>query len=293
MKVYLTGASGFLGGHTKRRLLFEGHEVYDRRVDLTELSDVVEVVRGMDAIVHCAGVVGGMLDNRARQADFLADNVLMGMNVFKAAVLSGVGRVVVAGSSCMYPDGRVGSPEIAWEGRPYEGNAGYGIAKRVVAEASELFKRQYGLTSTVAVFPNLYGPGADDSQKGHFVASVARKLIKAKADGAPSVLMMGDGTARRELLYVEDAAKALNLALVGGLGEGVVNVGWDHDCSIEGVVGIIKEIVGYEGGLVWGSPSDNGQMRKLMNSGRAFSLGWSPETTLADGIRKTVEAMKA
>ncbi len=270
-------------------------EVVSRRVDLLDVERVVTEwqTEKITHVIHCAGVVGGMLDNISRPADYLTKNIQMGLNVLEAARRLKLAKVVVAGSSCMYPDSDViqpFSPVNVWQGKPYEGNVGYGIAKRVVAEACWLYRRQYGLDAFCAVLPNLYGPGADGSERGHFVAGVARKLLNAKKAGAESVQMMGDGTATRELIYVEDAARALIYALENALGGGPENFGVGAEHSIREVVELIAFRVGYEGKLEWGSPEDNGQWHKLMATG-GFD-GWWPRVSLPEGLSRTVEAMK-
>ena len=297
MKVYLTGGYGFLGSYVFSALVLGGHRVFRDQsdtVDLTNERDCWDVINaeGVDAVIHCAGIVGGMLDNAKRQSGYLVGNVQMGLNVLQACVDAKVKKVVVAGSSCMYPDpcwGPYGTDEV-WRGAPYGGNLGYGIAKRVVAEACGLYRGQYGLDAVCAVLPNLYGPGADGTERGHFVANVVRKIKKAKEDFEYPVKMMGDGKARRELIYVEDAAKALVFALENDLGKPLMNFGVNKEYTVAEVVEMVKILVGYEGGIEWGDAKDNGQERKIMESSEAHLLGWKPQTSLISGIRKTIEA---
>lgn len=298
MKVYLTGGYGFLGHYVYDLLVKGGHRVFrdhSEEMDLTRERECWDAINAEkpDAVVHCAGVVGGMVDNAKRQADYLVGNVQMGLNVLQAAVDAGVKKAVVAGSSCMYPDPCWGpyTTDEVWRGAPYGGNLGYGIAKRVVAEACGLYRGQHGLDAVCAVLPNLYGPGADGTERGHFVANVVRKVMEAKKSGAKSVQMFGDGKARRELIYVEDAAKALVFALENNIGKPIMNFGVNKEYTIAEVVETIKILVGYEGEVVWGEAKDNGQERKFMQSFEAQALGWKPETSLISGIRKTIEAL--
>lgn len=295
MRVYVTGGHGFLGSRVVSLLELAGHTVFKHKSDFVDIRDHEATIlhfrniNAIDGIVHCAGVVGGMLDNAKHPAKYLADNLRMGLNVLDAAKEFGC-KVVMAGSSCMYPSPCYGpyQPDTVWLGAPYHGNFGYGIAKRVVCEAAQAYRTEYGLDAFTCVLPNLYGPGADGSEAGHFVAGVVRKMRAAKEANVASVEMMGDGTACRELIYVDDAAKALIFALEKDLGPGPMNFGTNREHSIREVAETIKVLVGYDGQIEWGSYRDNGQQRKIMDSGRAHSLTWKPEVSLIEGLRRVV-----
>ena len=294
MRVFLTGATGFLGSYVMKLLKERGIETVSRRVDLLDYEEVVGAWKeeGITHVIHCAGVVGGMLDNASRPVDFLRDNSLMGLNVLEAALQLRLERVVIAGSSCMYPHTceRPYVPEDMRKGAPYWGNKGYGMAKRVVAEACEAYREQHNLDAICCVLPNLYGPGANGGMEGHFVASVTRKLLEAKARGDTSVLMLGDGEARRELIYVSDAAEALVFVLDADLRDGVINFGTNADHSVREVVEKLAALSGYEGSIEWGSDRDNGQMRKLMETGKFW--GWYPRVSLPEGLKRIIDSIK-
>ena len=295
MRVYVTGGYGFLGSRVSSLLSASGHEVYRDRSKALDLTDGPGVLGAIainkpEAIIHCSGLVGGMLDNRKRPASYLADNIRMGLNILDVAKEIGV-KVVMAGSSCMYPSPCEGpySPSDLWDGRPYEGNSGYGIAKRVLCEAAISYRKEYMVDAFTCVLPNLYGPCADGGESGHFVSSIVIKIREAKYIGANVVEMLGDGTDRRELIYVDDAARALMFSMERDFDTGFMNFGSGEEFTISFVAEAIKSAVGYKGGIAWGGTEGNGQKRKIMDSSEAFRLGWRREVPLIEGIPLTVK----
>lgn len=294
MKVYLTGGFGFLGGEVYKQLTEAGHEVRRYRghdLDLRDLSGVVSSFLSSppEVVIHCAGRVGGMLDNQDRPADYLTENTTIGLNVLEACKRAYIKRVINVGSSCMYPGLCYGpyEPSELWGGPPHPSNLGYGIAKRVVAEAFNLYKLQYKMDTATVVLPNLYGPKAESGRNGHFVASIARTIKEAKAGKLEEIQMFGTGEARRELIYVSDAARAVLFALDHHV-NGLMNFGVGSEVSIEDVASTIKGLLGYTGTLSWGERTGDGQPRKIMDSSEAFSLGWKPKISLDEGLRMTV-----
>lgn len=292
----MTGGHGFLGSRVVSLLKADGVEVFtDSRADLDIRNSFLLESRIIDVdpsvIFHCAGVVGGLADNRKRPMTYLVDNLMMGLNVLNISRVVEA-KVVIAGSSCMYPDfmPEGGYKESdAWFGAPFFGNKSYGIAKRVVAEIASAYNSEEGSKHCTVVLPNMYGPGADSSEKGHFIPSVVEKVLKGVRFNKSSLKMFGDGVAMREFIHVDDAANALLFAYKSGV-EGTINFGTGYEISVQDVVSLICSFVGYKGRIEWGAREDSGQMRKMMDSVEATKMGWNPSVAFEKGLKEVVEA---
>lgn len=300
MKVLVTGGRGMVGGAIVRALgeLRPNHEVFAPArgsIDLANPEDVAEMfaTKRFDAVVHCAAKVGGIHANIAEPTAFLAENLRVDLNVIGAAHKHGVRSFLYFGSSCMYPRDR-DTPlreEDLLTGELEPTNEGYAIAKLAGAKYCEYIGRQFGLAYRCLIPPNLYGRGDHfETNRSHLIAACIAKLVRASRLGEDEVSIWGDGTARREFLFVDDLAR-FSVAALERLSElpPFLNVGYGRDHTIREYYEMVAGIVGYQGRFATDAGKPAGMKRKLLDSSRACALGWKPETNIEDGIRRTYE----
>jgi GDP-L-fucose synthase len=238
-------------------------------------------------VFMAAARVGGIAANAARQADFLYENLMLAANVVHAAAQHGVKKLLFLGSSCIYP--KLAPQPIREEALlsgPLEGtNEGYAVAKIAGLKLCEMYRRQYGL-NFIAVMPtNLYGPGDDfHPENSHVVAGLLRRFHEAKVAAKPSVAIWGSGTARRDLLHVDDLAAACLLLMERYDEAAPVNVGSGGDVTIEELARLVARTVDYGGGLTFDRSRPDGTPRKLLDNARIHALGWRPGLGLEVGL---------
>jgi GDP-L-fucose synthase len=297
-RVCVTGGAGFLGSHVVNRFWKAGYDVVVPRqedYDLTKRFNIESMLYKMDPdiVVHLAAKVGGIGANQASPADFFYANAVMGVEMIDAAHRHGVEKFVQVGTVCAYPS----TPPIPfkeediWNGYPEPTNAPYGIAKRMLLEMLQAYRKQYGFNGIYLLPVNLYGPRDNFApQTSHVVPALIRKALEAKAWGDSSITVWGTGKAYREFLYVEDAAEAIVLATEKYNSPNPVNIGTGNEISVNELVELIKKAIGYEGGTIWDTSRPDGSARRCLDVTRAEKeFGFKASTSLEEGIQKTVE----
>lgn len=302
MKVYITGADGFVGRHVVKAVIQAGHTVLSAPHDLVDLTIDHEVVDFMlkekpDAVIHLAALVGGIGANQARPADFWRDNLVMGVNVIEACRLAEVKRLVMTGTTCSYPK-NTPTPfieERLFSGYPEETNAPYGIAKLALLEGAKAYRRQYGLKSILLVPTNMYGPGDNfNPESSHVIPAMILKFYEAIEKNKSEVVLWGDGTPTRDFLYAPDCAQAFVAALTCPDYNEPINVGSGEEVPISTIAHVIREVVGYYGAVEWDVKKPNGQPRRCLDTSRARAkLKWCSTTPLLQGIRETYQWFKS
>jgi GDP-L-fucose synthase len=295
--VVVTGGTGFLGRHVCAELERAGAKVVPvgrAQYDLRRRAETDRMLADTqpDAVVHLAAVVGGIGANRAHPGQFLYENAVMGLELLEACRVAGVAKTVIAGTVCAYPK-HTPVPfreEHVWDGYPEETNAPYGLAKKLLLTQAQAYRAEYGMNAVYLLPVNLYGPGDNfDLETSHVIPAMIRKFTEARDRGAPSVTLWGDGSATREFLYVEDAARAFRLALERYDGPEPINVGSGEEISINDLAGLVSQTVDYQGEVLWDSSKPNGQPRRCLETTRARRLlGFEAEVRLIEGVQRTV-----
>jgi len=249
-----------------------------------------------DAIVIAAAKVGGIHANNTYPAEFIYDNLASAQNCIHGAYRHGVSRVLFLGSSCIYPKlAEQPMREDALLTGPLEPtNEAYAIAKIAGLKLCEYYRKQYGLTYHSAMPTNLYGPRDNyHPENSHVLPALLRRFHEAKQSGAPSITLWGTGAPMREFLHVDDLAAALVYLLELEEPPNLVNVGFGSDVTIKQLAEIIRDVVGYEGEMIWDTSRPDGTPRKLMDSTRMRSLGWEPKIDLRTGVEQTYQSFLA
>jgi GDP-L-fucose synthase len=178
-----------------------------------------------------------------------------------------------------------------FDGFPSEVTSFYGIAKRTLLTLAEGLRREFQLSYTYVIPTNLYGPGDHfEEEKSHVVPALIKRAIAAKESGAEKLVVWGDGSQTRDLLYVEDAAGGIERALDSKFDGGVFNLSSGRETSIRELAETICRIVGFEGKLVWDATKPGGAPRRALDATRAQSeLGFKAKTSLEEGLRRTID----
>jgi GDP-L-fucose synthase len=293
-KILITGSRGMLGSAMVRRMQQERCELLlPTRQDL-DLSNQAEVCHWFEnhrpqLVFHIAAMVGGIYANSTLPADFLYNNLTIATNVIFAAKSSEVERLIFVASNCIYPTNS--TQPIGEDARltgPLEDNIrSYAVSKIAGIELCRAYRKQYGCDFISIIPPNLYGPGDTyHPDHAHVVAGILRRSHEAKVAGRGEVVIWGDGTARREVLYVDDVADAMAFLMPMKTSHDVFNVGCGHDFTIAELARLIADAVGFSGAIVYDPTKPNGTMRKLLESSRVMTLGWHPKVDEAVGLRK-------
>jgi GDP-L-fucose synthase len=292
-KIYVAGHRGMVGSAIVRALENAGYTgvITKTRAELNLLDQAAVAdffTREKPEYVFLAAAkVGGIIANNTYRADFLYENLLIEINIIHNAYKSGVKKLLFLGSSCIYPK-MAPQPlkeEYLLSGYLEETNEPYAIAKIAGIKLCEAYRDQYGCNFISAMPTNMYGPNDNyHPENSHVLPALIRKFHEAKEQNLAAVTVWGDGSPLREFLYADDLANALLFLMQHYNEKPFVNVGYGEDISIGDLALLIKEIVGYEGDIVFDTSKPNGTPRKLMDSDRLFSLGWKPAVSLREGI---------
>ena len=293
-KIYVAGHRGMVGSAIVRELRRQGYDNIITRthaeLDLTRQSDVEAFFaqERPEYVFLAAAKVGGIVANDTAPADFMYENMMLGMNVIHSAWRNGCRKLEFLGSSCIYP--RL-APQPMREDCLLTGplertNEAYALAKIAGLKYCEYLNRQYG-TDFISVMPtNLYGPNDNyHPEHSHVLPALIRRLHEAKEQGLPYVTCWGDGSPLREFLYVDDLAELCVLLMNRYSGSGTVNAGTGREVTIRELTETVARVVGYTGEVRWDTSRPNGTPRKLLDVSKAASLGWRYRTELEDGIR--------
>jgi GDP-L-fucose synthase len=307
-KIYVAGHRGMVGSAIVRQLLEQVHpqeRIITRsrsELDLTNQAATNHFFESEkpDQVYLAAAKVGGIHANNTHPADFLYSNLIVQANVIQAAFSNGVKKLLFLGSSCIYP--RLApqpmSEDALLTGSLEPTNEPYAIAKIAGIKLCESYNRQYGQSHGVdyrSVMPtNLYGPGDNHHpEDSHVIPGLIRRFHEAKSKELPKIAIWGSGTPKREFLYVDDMAAAclhvMNLpkAIYAQHTQpmlGHINVGSGEDISIKELAELVARVVGYHGEITFDLSKPDGAPRKLMDSSKLNSLGWTLKTKLENGL---------
>lgn len=297
-RLFIAGHRGLVGSALARAFAADArYEIITRtrqEVDLRSRDSVrhfFETTRPQQMVV-AAAKVGGIKANNDYPVEFLLENLQIQNNLIESAAAFGVEKLLFLGSSCIYPKF---APQPIPEDALLTGileptNEPYALAKIAGIKLCQAYWRQYGKHFLSAMPTNLYGPGDNfDLQNSHVLPALIHKFHLAKVHAEPNVTVWGTGAPRREFLYSDDLAAACKLLLEQYDSPEIVNIGCGEDVTIKELAETVKEVIEFEGELVWDPSKPDGTPRKLLDISRIRELGWSPKIDLRTGIRQAYD----
>lgn len=304
-KIFVAGHRGMVGSSLLRLLKKQPNvELLTRshaELDLINQADVEAFFaeHKIDQVYLAAAKVGGIHANNTYPADFIYDNLMMQSNVINAANRAGVKKLLLLGSSCIYPrlsDQPIGESSLL-TGELEPTNEPYAIAKIAGIKLCESYNRQYGVDYRSVMPTNLYGENDNfHPQNSHVIPAMLRRFHNAKLAKESVVTVWGTGTPMREFLYVDDMARASQHVMDMPVADyqkvtherlSHINIGTGVDCTIAELANTIKTVVGFEGGIQFDTSKPDGTPRKLLDVSRLKQLGWQAQVDLESGLKRT------
>lgn len=298
MKIFLAGGTGMVGRNFLEHQSAGRHSVSApgrAELDLLDAEAVRSALAALrpDIVVHAAGLVGGIQANMARQSAFFDENLRMGRNLLLAARAAGVPRFLNIGSGCMYPR-QAANPiteDSILTGTPEPTNEGFALAKIAVHRLGVFLSRESAAFSCRTIVPcAIYGRWDHfEPERSHLVPAVLGKLRLAGEKGEDSVEIWGDGKAVREFMYAGDMADLLWRAAENfdSLPE-LMNAGPGEGVTVNGLYSAAAAAAGYRGAFRHDLSRPAGMPAKVLDVSRMRAWGWTPSTSLADGLAKAL-----
>jgi len=306
--IFVAGHNGMVGSAVLRKLKSLGYKNIITRnreeLDLRNQDDTNLFFQNLsiDCVILCAAKVGGILANNNYRSDFISDNLMIGINILNASRNNNVSKLINLGSSCIYPK-HADIPikeESLLTGLLEKTNEPYAIAKIATLKMCEALYDQYGLNYYSIMPCNLYGKNDNfNLETSHVLPALIHKVHKAKIENAENVTLWGTGKPLREFLYAGDVASAICFLMENIHAKDIysqnishINCGSDEEVSILKLLKIIKNIVKFDGEIIFDSTKPDGTYRKKMDNSRLKNLGFNPQTSLEQGLLKTYSWFK-
>ena len=242
-----------------------------------------------DVVINAAGRVGGILDNKNFQGDYLYINSMIGLNMINASARFKVKKFINLGSACIYPkkNKQPIKESSLLSSKLEETNEGYALAKILSLKYLE-YLRIKNKKEFISLMPaNLYGEGDNfDLKSSHVLPALVKKFTIAKIKKLPVVEVWGSGNVKREFLNVEDLSSAIYFILKRKINHNFLNIGGGEHFSIKKVALILKKIVGFKGKIVFNRKYPDGVKERKLDSKIIKKLGWKPKISLINGLKK-------
>lgn len=296
--ILVTGATGFLGKRVCHLLRQRGLAFERTSLSLgCDLRDAV-ATRALfqrvqpKQVLNCAAFVGGIQFGYKHSAELFHNNLLMTLNLLEASHRYGVKRLVNPISNCAYPaQATLFKEDEFWDGPLHESVLVYGFVRKAAWVGSWAYQRQHGLDVLNLILSNMYGPEDHfEEERSHALGALIMKMVRAKQQKLPEVVIWGSGKPVREWLHVDDGAEALVRGLDAAPTVEPVNVGVASGISILEMAQMIQNLVGYEGRLVLDEGKPDGAPYKTVDGSRgAALLGWTPTRNFEQGMKQTID----
>ena len=311
-KVVITGAGGFIGGHLVKYLQAKGYDqitaadikpldqwyqvhegVENVCADVAKIENCMRITKDADEAYNLAADMGGMGFIENNKALCML-SVLTNTHMLMACRENGVKQYFYSSSACVYAADKQTRTDITAlkeeDAYPAMPEDGYGWEKLFSERMCRHFREDFGITTRVARFHNVYGPfGTYDGGREKAPAAICRKVANAKLNGIKEIEIWGDGEQTRSFMYIDDCVFGVDSIMHSHI-EYPINLGSSEMVSINQLVDMVEDIAGiklkrsYNLGApkgVRGRNSDNTKIKKELN--------WEPSISLHKGLEKTYE----
>jgi len=297
-KIFIAGHRGMVGSSILKKFKREGYSNLllrtHKELDLLKQKDVERFFKKEkpEYVILAAARVGGIKENISHQAEFIYENLQIQNNVIWSAHLYNVKKLLFLGSSCIYPRNcpQPMKEEYFMDGKVEPTNEGYAIAKITGMKLCEKIYEQFGRKFISCMPTNTYGPNDNfKDDNAHVIPSLIRRIHQAKIKNLQKVVIWGSGNSRREFLYVDDLADAVYFIMQKYEDKHFLNVGTGTDVTIKKLAYLLKDIIGFNGELVFDRDKPDGMPKKLLDVSRLKTLGWTAKTSLSSGLKQTYD----
>lgn len=300
MKILITGSTGLVGSSLSRIFEKSSYEVFSATredANLFSFEDTKKLLKKVqpDIVVNAAAKVGGIYANNTQRTDFILENLKINMNLLEASLNFPNLKIINLGSSCIYPLNASNpiTEDSLMEGKLEPTNSPYAMAKLTAIEIGRAIKNEHGINVINLMPTNLYGPNDNFSEMGsHVIPGLIYRMHHAKLNNDSTFKVWGSGTPKREFLHVDDLSKAIDFILKNDIKEDLLNIGSGTEVSILELVNLIKDEIKFKGEIVFDKTKPDGNPRKLLDSTKIKSYGWSDEIKLEEGLHQVYEWFK-
>lgn len=295
-KIFVAGHKGLVGSAICRKLLSDGYinilTVDKSIVDLKDKDSVKLWFKENkpDYVFLAAAKVGGIHANNTYPVEFITDNLMIQNNVIDSCHEYNTKKLMFLGSVCIYPK-YAPTPvkeEYLLTGELEPTNEWYAVAKIAGIKQCQAYKKQYG-DNFISVMPcNLYGINDNfHPTNSHVLPALIRKFHEAKLNQSPNVMCWGTGSPRREFMNVEDLADACVFLMHEYNSEEIINIGYGEDFTIKEISDIVRDVVRYNGEIIWDTSKPDGTPKRLLDTSKLFNMNWRPKINLTVGLKQT------
>tara|TARA_Y100000992_G_C21261701_1_gene491642 strand:- start:401 stop:1336 length:936 start_codon:yes stop_codon:yes gene_type:complete len=295
-KILILGSNGLVGSSLVRGFadnneyeVFKSTRKSANLFNFEETKNLIEKVKP-DLIINAAAKVGGIQANNTLGTEFILENLKININLLEACIPFPQIKLINLGSSCIYPlNAENPIKETSFmDGKLEPTNSAYAMAKLTAIEMGKSLKKDHGHQIINLMPTNLYGPNDSFSEEhSHVIPGIIRRLHNSKLNNESQFKLWGTGKPLREFLYVDDLSEAIKFIVENGINDDLINVGSGEEISIYELSLLIKEIVNYDGEIIFDETKPDGNPRKLLDSSKLNSYGWSAKTTLDEGLKTT------
>ena len=297
-KILVLGANGLVGSTISElfsKNFSERYEIFPSTRNDTNLFSLKETKELIDDlspqyIINAAAKVGGIYANNKDRTEFILENLKINMNILESIIPYPEINLINLGSSCIYPLNAPNpiSEDSLMSGKLEPTNSPYAMAKLTAIEIGDSINKQFGHNIVNLMPTNLYGPRDNFSPKNsHVIPGLIYRMSLAKKEKQETFEVWGTGKPKREFLHANDLAEAIHFVIENNINETLLNIGSGSEVTILELSGLIREVIGYQGEIIFNKSMPDGNNKKLLDSSKITNLGWSPKINLKDGLNST------